>query len=126
MGQINEFTQQANLLGANYINIYTNNQSTFKNLMQQSLVNDRKSFYKNQNFTILDGWNTFAEYAYILLGVLVAVYLLLSASLTWKTKLGGLALIVVMYFTMQYFVSLFILLAYQIYNILPTNVYTSL
>ena len=94
--------------------------------MQQSLVNDRKSFYKNQNFTILDGWNTFAEYAYILLGVLVAVYLLLSASLTWKTKLGGLALIVVMYFTMQYFVSLFILLAYQIYNILPTNVYTSL
>ena len=123
---LNDFTTQANLLGANYINIYTNNQSTFKNLMQQSQIDDRKSYYKNQNFTILDNWNTFAKYAYILLGVLVTVYLLLSASLTWRTKLGGLALIVVMYFTMQYIVSLFILLAYQIYNILPTNVYTSL
>ena len=93
---------------------------------ENNLVNDRKSYYKNQNFSILGDWNTFANYAYILLGVIVTIYLLFFASLTWKTKLGGLALIVIMYFTMQYIVSFIILLAYQIYNILPTNVYTSL
>jgi hypothetical protein len=90
-------------------------------------INNRKSYYKNQHFSILSGWNIYASYAYVVLGIVVGIYLLLSEhGLTWKTKITGLIVITIMYFTMQYIISFLILLAYQIYTILPTNVYTTL
>lgn len=124
MKKYNSLAQQYN---TSLIAQVTELQTELDEVKNSNQINNRKSYYKNQHFSILSGWNIYASYAYVVFGILVGIYLLLSEhGLTWKTKITGLIFIIIMYFTMQYIISFLILLAYQIYNILPTNVYTTL
>ena len=124
MNNYNDLAQQYNI---SLITQATELQRQLDEGKNSNQINNRKSYYKNQHFSILSGWNIYASYAYVVLGIVVGIYLLLSEhGLTWKTKITGLIVITIMYFTMQYIISFLILLAYQIYTILPTNVYTTL
>ena len=91
------------------------------------IINDRKSFYENQNYDILKDWHMFIIWIYWLLAIVFILCLLLSNK-TLPIMIKGIiiACIFIYYFAMKYIIVYLFQLLFYLYNLLPKNVYTSL
>ena len=90
-------------------------------------INDRKSFYENQNFDTLKDWHMFIAWVYWLLAIIFILCLLLSnKTLSLMVKGIIIASIFLYYFAMKYILIYLLQLLGYLYTLLPKNVYTSL
>ena len=94
---------------------------------QKIFINDRKTYYENQNYNLVNNWNNLFGWIYWLLVIIFALSLfLVKNSLT--TKMKGIIIlgVILYYFLAKNILFYFLKLLFYLYNLLPKNVYTSL
>jgi hypothetical protein len=91
------------------------------------LMNDRKTYYENQNYNILLDWYMFFSWIYWLLGIIFIISIfIVKNDLTVKTKIIYTVNIVLYFLLMKYIIIYILKLLVYLYNLLPKNVYNSM
>lgn len=91
------------------------------------LMNDRKTYYENQNYDTLIDWYTFFSWIYWLLGIIFIISIfIVKNDLTIKTKIIYIVNIVLYFLLMKYVIIYTLKLLVYLYNLLPKNVYNSM
>ena len=111
-----------------YIQYKKENIELFKDLKYDNndvLINERKSFYEDQNIDSLGFY-----YFYFLLSIyiicvvcFVIFYFIYPSQISWKIIAGIVALLIVIPFISSWILATIIYLLYRLYEILPKNVY---
>ena len=97
----------------------------FKNLADDTLTNDRKTYYEDQKITDLKNFYFyFILTVYIIFVIAFAIFSLTYPSDTnIKIKIGVFILLIILPFISTWILGMLIYLFYEIYNTLPKNVY---
>jgi hypothetical protein len=91
------------------------------------LMNDRKTYYENQNYDVLIDWYMFFSWIYWLLGIIFIISIfIVKNDLTIKTKIIYIVNIVLYFLLMKYVIIYTLKLLVYLYNLLPKNVYNSM
>ena len=91
------------------------------------IMNDRKTYYENQNYNTLTDWYMFFSWIYWLLGIIFIISIfIVKNDLTIKTKIIYTVNIVLYFLLMKYIIIYILKLLFYLYNLLPKNVYNSM
>lgn len=91
------------------------------------IMNDRKTYYENQNYNTLLDWYMFFSWIYWLLGIIFIISIfIVKNDLTIKTKILYVVNIVLYFVLMKYIIIYLLKLLFYLYNLLPKNVYNSM
>ena len=91
------------------------------------IMNDRKTYYENQNYNTLTDWYMFFSWIYWLLGIIFIISIfIVKNDLTIKTKILYTVNIVLYFLLMKYIIIYLLKLLVYLYNLLPKNVYNSM
>ena len=91
------------------------------------IMNDRKTYYENQNYDTLLDWYSFFSWIYWFIAIIFVLSLLLSKNeMTLQIKAIYIIGVILYFFTMKYILIYLFKLLFYLYNLLPKNVYTSL
>jgi len=119
---------------SNYENVvelylkYRNENATFtkqiKNQTSDVLTNERKTYYENQG---IDSLHFYYRYILLFLYIIAAGACMVScfvfpSKLSWKHRLAGCIVLVILPFVSSWMLSFFLRCMYGIYEILPKNV----
>ena len=116
-----------NMHNTNVVNS-TNYGDTEIELTQDDIImNDRKTYYENQNYNTLLDWYMFFSWIYWLLGItfIISIFIVKN-DLTIKTKILYTVNIVLYFLLMKYIIIYLLKLLVYLYNLLPKNVYNSM
>jgi hypothetical protein len=97
----------------------------FKNTANDVLTNERKTFYQDQQVDVLK----FYYYYIILIVYIICVFLYCIFSLMypsksdWKVRFAIFILFILLPFVSTWILGLFIYIVYELYNLIPKNVY---
>jgi hypothetical protein len=91
------------------------------------IMNDRKTYYENQNYNTLTDWYMFFSWIYWLLGIIFIISIfIVKNDLTIKTKILYTVNIVLYFLLMKYIIIYLLKLLVYLYNLLQKNVYNSM
>jgi hypothetical protein len=133
----NKITTYSGLLN-NYNNVYdlylkyidekNHLQKDYTTNTADVVTNDRKTYYENQEVDFLD--YIYKYFLRIIYGIVVFVYFIsvfiYPSPFTWKTKFGILIFLIILPFISTWLLSYIIKIIYQVYDLLPKNVYSTL
>jgi hypothetical protein len=133
MSQINSYKSLLdNYNNVNQLNQYyiSENNDLNNELIEEShdiLTNRRKTFYEDQNISVLGSYYYILLILYVVILIIYAIYIfVLPSPLSLLKKIILLVCLIILPFFSTWILSLIIKIVYNIYHILPKNVYTTL
>ena len=112
-----------------YLNENKNLQKLVKNTKNDTITNDRKSFYEMQEYETLSQWYSIFRWIYIFLIIIFIIAMLLfrnNINYSFKSKIFILILFIIYPFVITHLLNYVVQFMQYIYSLMPKNIYTKL